>query len=302
MRYAIRRAVLDSRTEISITAEEFCSLRKARCVLTSALAVEEKYALLVSNYLDLEKKLLELAAAYAIAFDFSYQSFFDTRTSLNIRMVNLLTGARLYLDHIPQDVADCLSDASDEGKKVKSRCSQEYDGHLEYRFMEALRNHVQHRGMAVHGVSMPSRRVPCGGEDLLEYSISIHAHRATFEQDLKFKRSALTELPDHVDLLAAARRYVESLSSINEFVRGRIAEPVREARETIERARSRFSECTSESLIGLEAAEFDGQRRLSSIALLLDWDDVRVDLQKRNRQLVNLVQRMISSRVQPVQS
>lgn len=302
MRHVIRRAVLDSRTEIAITLEDYCALKQARQVLTGALAIEEKYALLVSNYFDLEKQLLELAAASAIAFDFSYHSFFESRTSLNIRIVNLLTGARLYLDHIPQDVADCLSDASDAREKVKARCSQEYDEHLEYRFMEALRNYVQHRGMAVHGVSMPSRWISCGADELLEHSISIHAHRATLAQDPKFKRSVLVELPDNVDLRAAARRYVESLSAINEFVRGRIAEQVAEARTTIESARSRFTAVTPESLIGLEAAEFDEHRRISSVALLLDWDDVRVDLQKRNRQLVNLVQRMISSRVQPARS
>jgi len=299
MRYAIRRAVLDSRTEVAITADDFRSLGRARRILTSALAIEEKYALLVVNYLDLEKQLLEIAAGNAIAFDFSYQSIFDRRTSLNIRLINLLTGARLYLDQIRQDVADCLPDANDVAAIVRTRCSEEYEQHPEYRFMEALRNHVQHRGMAVHGVTMPSRWTSCAEQEFLEHSVSIYALRESLAQDKKFKKSVLIELPERVDLLAAARRYVESLSTINEFARDRISESVAEGRSVIERARGRFAAVTSESLVGLEAAEFDGERRTECVALLLDWDDLRIDLQRRNRRLVNLAQRLISSGIRP---
>jgi len=302
MRYVIRRAVLDSCTEVPITADDFGSLVQARGILTAALAIEEKYALLVANYLDLEKRLLEIAAVNSVSFNFSYPSIFDSRTSLNICMVNLLTGARMYLDHILQDVADCVLQEDEGAKMVKARCSKEYGEHLEYRFMEALRNHVQHRGMAVHGVTMPSQWGTYEGDEVLEYSVTLYALRKVLAQDKKFKRSVLADLPERIDLLSAARRYVESLSGINEFVRETIAEPVTEARAAIERARHGFAAVTDESLIGLEAAKFDGPQRTASVALLLDWDDVRTDLRKRNRKLVNLGKRMISSRVHHARS
>jgi hypothetical protein len=97
MRYIIRKAVLAPTPEVEISPEEYSLLGKARGALSAALAIEEKYEILIGNYLALETRLLQIAATNAVRRTLSYSEFFDTRSALNIDLVNLLTAARLYL-------------------------------------------------------------------------------------------------------------------------------------------------------------------------------------------------------------
>jgi hypothetical protein len=296
MRYIIRKAVLAPTPEVEITAEEYSLLGRARVVLSAALAIEEKYEILIANYLSLETRLLRIAANDAVRRTLSYSEFFDIRSALNIDLVNLLTAARLYLDQLPQDIAECLPESPDAGDLVKAECSKEYDAHFEFRFMEALRNHVQHRGIPIHRVRYNSQWTSFKEDGRMEFTVDIAAQRRYLEEDKKFKKTVLDEVTGDVDLTAACRRYVESLSAINEFSRGLAAEPARSARETIEAAHKRYAEVYSDNLIGLTASSMDGGQESSSVPLLLDWDDVRLELQRRNCQLVNLRKRYVTGR------
>ena len=122
------------------------------------------------------------------------------------------------------------------------------------------------------------------------------AQRCYLEEDEKFKKAILDEISEDVDLKAASRRYVESLSTINEFARELIADSVKSARATIEAAHKRYAEVYSESLIGITASAIAEEREVSSVPLLLDWDDVRIELQRRNTQLRNLSKRYVTGR------
>jgi hypothetical protein len=75
-----------------------------------------------------------------------------------------------------------------------------------------------------------------------------------------------------------------------------VAEPARSARATLEAAHRRYAEVYADKLIGLTASAMDDGREISSVPLLLDWDDVRLELQKRNCQLINLRKRYITGR------
>ena len=283
--------------EVEISAQDFSGLKAARVVLSNAFAIEEKYEIVISNFLDLEKQLLDVAATNAVRDTNTYAEFFETRSVLNIRLVNLLTATRLYLDQLPQHIGECDLEDAGASALVKSRCSEEYDKHFEFRFMEALRNYVQHRGIPVHFVSQGARWTSVEADGLMEFSVHIAAQRSHLEEDEKFKKSVLNEISKDVDLIATARRYLESISGINEFVRELLSEPATSARTAIESAHHRYSQVCSESLIGLSALEMEGSQVISSVSLLLEWDDVRIQLQKRNRQLVNLSKRYVTSRV-----
>jgi hypothetical protein len=297
MRYLLRKAVIDPVPEVEISAQDFSVLRAARNVLSNAFAIEEKYEIVISNFLDLEKQLLDVAATNAVRDTNTYAEFFETRSLLNIRLVNLLTSTRLYLDQLPQHIDDCDLEDIEAVALVKARCSEEYDNHFEFRFMEALRNYVQHRGIPVHFVSQGARWTSFEADRLMEFTVHIAAQRSYLEEDEKFKKAVLNEISKDIDLIAASRQYLESISSINEFVRKLFFEPTTSARTAIEAAHHRYSKVYSETLIGLSALEIDDSQVISSISLLLEWDDVRIQLQKRNRQLVNLSKRYVTSRV-----
>lgn len=129
----------------------------------------------------------------------------------------------------------------------------------------------------------------------MECTIDMVPQRRYLE-DEKFKKLILQEVLGDVDLTAACRRYIESLSAINQFARNLTADSVRALRQTIERIHKRYSGLYSGSLVGLTVLTFKEGRETSSVPLLIDWDDVCVELQKRNGQLVNLRKRYVTVR------
>jgi hypothetical protein len=76
-----------------------------------------------------------------------------------------------------------------------------------------------------------------------------------------------------------------------------IAESVTLARELIEDAHQRYAAIHSEHLGSLSAYQWSNERQISAIPLVLDWDDIRVKLQQRNRKLTNLRKRYVTGSI-----
>ena len=121
-------------------------------------AVEEKYDVLISSYLDFEKQILNASASNMVRDYVGYYDFFEVRLGLNICMINLLTSVRMYVDQLGRHVSGCLPGGNDTESAVKALFSAEYDAHTEYRLMEALSNHVQHHGLRHPAGSFPTGR------------------------------------------------------------------------------------------------------------------------------------------------
>lgn len=300
MKYLLRKAVLDKVPKIEITAEEYAEFKKARNILSNALAIEEKYEIVIANYLSFEKQILDTTADYMLREHLDYSGFFEIRLGLNVCLVNLLTAAKLYVDQLNQNVRECIPNVADAEEIVKDFFSKEYDENKEYRFMEALRNYVQHRGIPVHWIQQGVGRTSMESDWHLEYHIELASQRSYLEEDRKFKKKVLAELDEKIDLKAATRSYVESISSIHMSARSMIAESVTLARELIEGAHHRYAAGYNESLVGLSACKWSDEKQVSAIPLLLDWDDIRVMLQKRNRKLTNLRKYYVTGRIKPL--
>ena len=302
MKYILRKSDLSDVPEIEISEESYAAYKESRSILLNCLAIEENYEILISSYLDLEKQILEATTVRMLRGHLGYSDFFDVQLALNIRLVNLLTSSRLYVDYLPQHVRECIPHRDDAKMLVKSILKKEYHENYEYRFMDALRNSVQHCGLPVHWTSSGAEWTDLGKDGLsedsmLEYYLEFAAKRSSLEEDGGFKRAVLNEIPDKVDLKATTRCYIESLSKIHNTVRELIQESVQKSRLKLEDAHSQYSKIYSESLVGLCACKTDDQKLVETVLLMLDWDNVRVELQKRNRKLVNLRKWYVTGKV-----
>lgn len=241
MKYCLRKAVIDRVPDVEISAQDFNNLKISRHVLSNAFEIEQKYEILISNFLELEKEILHIAVNNVVRSAHTYAEHFETVSVLNTRLVNLLTATRLYFDQLPNNLRNC--DMTQKGfiADFKSKCSEEYDSHFEYRFMEALRNHVQHQGIPIHNINQNARWTSHCDDGLLEHSVQLLAKRSNLQENIKFKKSVLKEITADIDLIAASRQYIESISSINEFVRELISEGLTSARATIESAHQSYS-------------------------------------------------------------
>jgi hypothetical protein len=203
----------------------------------------------------------------------------------------------LYVDQVNQNIRECIPDVTDSKDAVKSLFSDKYDNHKEYRFMETLRNYVQHRGLPVHHTQFGSRWTSLDDDGLMEFSMELASDPLFLEENGGFKKVVLDEWNGKIDLKQATRKYVELFSEVQEAARAIIAESVTAARKLIEEAQNRYRLIHSGSLAGLSACKCPEEGEIIAIPLLLDWDDIRIGLEKRNRKLVNLSRRYVTSSV-----
>jgi hypothetical protein len=111
---------LDPWPSIAITAEDFRDIKKAKTNLMIALGIEEKFALLVENYTDYERTLLDLSLKNMIQQGWLWNSFMDDMQMVNRRIANLLMPATLYVDQISHDIS-CIFGPKVTGRRRSAR-------------------------------------------------------------------------------------------------------------------------------------------------------------------------------------
>lgn len=296
MKYSIKILSLNDHPELKINEVKFNELKEAKKCLSELLAFEEKYELLLSNYLELEKECLAITAENMIYNNARYSNFFEIRLLFNLRIVNLLTTTRLYLDHLQQHIRACNLDVD-----VKSLFSFEYDNNFEYRFMEALRNYVQHRGLAVHLTSIDSDWTSLDDDGEMRFRTKIFTKKDEVEKDKAFKKRVANEMPDKVDIIYAARSYVESISKVHCHIREMLSEVTYKSRQVIEEAILEYEKINNGKSIGLSVVSSTNNGIIDEIIeqfhITLEWDNIRIELANKNLSLVNLKKRFVSSSV-----
>lgn len=292
----IRQSILGNAPELPISEAQFDAAQKARVVLAAAFALEESYDLLIGNYVEVEQDLLSATASNAVRDLSEYQDFFELRSTINRRVVNLLTATRLYLDQAPQRLSDCAIYPEKARADFKQRTREHYDSCFGYRFLEALRNHVQHCGLAVHSMSQSSKWIGEGEMRVLELSIQPFTEKRYLAADGQFKRAILDEMQPKVVLTQHIREYLQRIGDLHKLVREHISGHVDDARQTIQAHISEYANQNNGSTIGLTAFRTGAQGRRETVPLLLDWDDVRVKLVARNSSMVALGRHVVTGR------
>lgn len=291
--YSLRAMVLDINPELPISDEEFKEIKQARACLSAALALEENYDLLISNYRELGVEAISASIADMTTTAHEYEDFFEVRTALNRRVISLLSATRMYLDQYPQ-LLKRAGACAEEAKKVNSKV---YDNFFEYRFIEALRNHTQHAGLAVHGVTIGGRWQPPSECKHLQFSITPYALKSGLKYS-KFKKSVLNESPDKVALIPAARIHVGGISSVHKKPRELISPFVEKARRLFENAIARHETEAKKRYLGLAAIAKEGDSIIERVPVFLNWDDVRQKLEERNHPVENLAKRFVTSQAE----
>lgn len=292
----LRQYVIGPAPKIPISDAQFEAAKAARVVLAAAFALEESYDLLIGNYIEVEQELLTAAAANAARGVNTYEDFFELRSTVNRRVVNLLTASRLYLDQAPQHLATCAQNPTTARADFKQRTNDHYDASFSYRFLEALRNHVQHCGLAVHRLSINNKWNGAGETRELELSIQPFAEKRYLADDAQFKRRVLDETPDQVVLTKVIREYLQCLGNVHSLVRSHVAVNVEAARSTIQQHLSTYGAANDGQTIGLAAFKGGLAGQQETVPLFLGWDDVRMKLVARNSTLTALGRHVVTGR------
>jgi len=288
MQYFLRLTLDADSPTLPIDRQRFSLLKASKAILAEALEFEGEYEMMISNYIDLEKESLNATISYGVLNHRGVADFFDARLALNRRLLNLLTSVRLYSDRLTSHCFACLPEETRIKERVESLRVTEYERNFDYRFMDALRNYIQHYGTAIHHTSFGQRLIPPHINGLVEIYSSFSADKKVLASDSHFKKQILDEMPDKVDLISASRGYIESLSSIHINVRQMTTKSVNEARSHIQTAIDDYIAVYKKGLVVLDACVFDDKTKIDEISLFLYWDDIRIHLQERNKQLKNM--------------
>ncbi len=278
-------AALGAFQKLTISGEVYASLKDARDYLSDLLKFEQAYAVLLINYKSLERAGQEVVLHNMTSSEFSYASIFQHELNINAKIINLLSSARLYLDTAPKLLSRKQAHQEESQLFIKEFYSEEYDASFEYRFAEALRNYVQHNGMPIHTFSQNSKWLQDERKEL-EFSVDFITKKTLLQEDGKFKTSVLRDMPDSVSLKHTFREYISRLSVAHCNARNSREYLAAAARKLISTQIDEYKALSGTNGTGLCC--FKGDERFH---LMLDWDDVRLALVAKHKQLSNLAAR-----------
>lgn len=275
--YILEQCILGPHLQMDISETRYKELANAREVLSDALAFEQRYELLLGNFIAMELAFTEISLRATVEPLFRYSELAETLRQANRHLVNVLTAMRGYADQVTQGF-DCLELEPRFGLIAIAELVKIFERSADYRFMWELRNYVQHKATAIHGFE-GSDAARCGPNGWVE-EITLYASKASLKADRFFKTRVLDEQPEKIDVRRRARQSVQEVGVTHLAIRSAISEHVSLARSTFESAIRDYEEGGAESAIGLctrRAGDAD-----ADVPVLLDWDDVRLQLVEKN--------------------
>jgi hypothetical protein len=304
--FGFARTVLESTVFLEIAADEYSALLAAKDFVLEVLSFEEKFDLVVSNHIELEKTLNDVAAEHMVRQEYDYDSMHDVRVLINQRVQNLLSAARLYLDHGAHHCGNLEAVVPNLATEFDVLRTAQYDKCDSYRIAEALRNHSQHRGFPIDTYTSQNGWVDRSpeGRDVMLHRIDMHLDVDELRRGGRVKEAVLQDIESRgkrPDARPILREYVDRLSRLHEATRLKLKGPLAGREALIEGAMQRFKAAFpgERSIIGLAAVQRDPHGwRIAQTGLFQDMIDRRRRFLRRNPSLINLARRHVSSEPQ----
>ncbi len=224
MKFGISKLVMGFDGFLEIEEVEYTLAKTARQNLLEILFLEEKFDLVTENFYEYETELLSIASRMMIFSNDDHVSMSRERNLISRRIVNLLTAGRMYTNQCIQHMERMYGADSDNLTTLKNHISFQYDNSLGYRVIEALRNHVQHRGFPIHSMKFSHKWVDIDTDSQLLHRAIPEIGIQELAEDGDFKKSVLNELKeiqhnDWVDARPLIREYTECICKIHEKIR-----------------------------------------------------------------------------------
>jgi hypothetical protein len=286
--YFLRGAHIGPQTIVEISDTRYELLASARRTLVDAGAFEQRYELLLGNFTAFEVFCSEVSLRGSFELEFRYEKWAEILAAANRHAINFLTTARLFADHVVRDFKH-LALSEPFADAAKRLLSEAYDATLGYQFVCELRNHVQHRAVAVHGIKGRSAGAPWS-----EASMIYCQKKLILEDRGTFKMRILDKLEDHIDVLAMFRAYMASVSNVQLALRKLIRQACIDSRAAIELAMKDYASAQKQGeagigrVIGLTAVKGKIGDFSEPILLILEWDDARVAWGNKNSRTIVL--------------
>ncbi|MEK1939557.1 MAG: hypothetical protein AAAB16_04200 [Pseudomonas sp.] len=271
-RYILRNRYLGSTKEIAITEGEYEKLKKARETLSAALAIEELFSVLITNFNDAQNSIDSTSKAYFNLEDYSYYGMHELMQLVNVRTINFITAAKLYTDNLTSD-AKYIGGKS-LCVKIEKKRSELYDASPEYRAIDQLRNYALHAGAVIHSITGNFVR-PENGE--VPKAIFYTSKAILSKKSDRIKTKVMNEMPDKINISEYISTAVEKYKELHTYIQTESSNSVANVRKLFEDTIQTSTETLDETT-GLAACIYRDEKEMEFIQIFLEWDDVRMRL------------------------
>lgn len=134
----------------TISKAKFLEVKEASTVLNMAVAIEENISIVAWNLYEFEADLLTIAQKRVIWLRSEFTISMYSRLLLERRISNLLSSCRLFLDHAPHVLSKIFPNSEKEQKSFKEFRNILHSQNKGYRYMDAMRDYIQHRGLLIY--------------------------------------------------------------------------------------------------------------------------------------------------------
>ena len=273
-RYVVYSLTLGKQFEDDIDELNYSELKKSHEILRECRSVENIYDIVLMNYYEFEEELYKIALNDEI-FNGNYSIFNSYIRQIEQRLLNLLASVTMYLDFF--NGGDKVNKFSEyikgELAVVHEFIKKQNKDNKKIKIVKYLRNHIQHNGLIIKNFSLNRKNLTDKlREQTLNFSIDKRNIKANWYNPEKF-----SELDDMLDLKQYIREYIDYISNVHKTFRETTKENVTKARTCFENILKKYEE----DKVVYIAEVHDGQKT-NDLAILLDWDNVRIEMVKKN--------------------
>lgn len=227
--YGITCLVLGCSSVIEISDDEFTRITTAKRHLLTLLGLEEKFDLVLENYLEYERELLRLNLQRMLLQDCDGSSSMTDIQLLNRRLANHVLTARLYLDRVQHELKAIYREDSPLPGLLKQKIAEQYDNARGFRIIEAMRHYLQHRNLPVHELIHRMEPDNSCSPPQFRYILEPYVEVLQLRDDPQFKRSVLAELEQMgklVNVTPLVRQHIEALCRVHQELRKHTAQDI----------------------------------------------------------------------------
>lgn len=278
---------------ISISKDEYAAIKKSKRILSKFLEIEELYEMLFLNYYELEKDIIITSLDQMLKHSASsYSAFLEIRLTINRRIMNFLTAARSYIMLSKDNIVSCNDNNADCKRKEDERLRKIKDNNNVF-FVEELRNHVQHRGLPTHLITIHQGWLDDFSR--MEICSTFSIDKSQLANDQKFNKKVLDKMQDKIDIAHLFREYMSEISLMHKSIHEDHRTLIESSRSIIEKHINSYVESGGESTISLCAVHKEKSDTVETTPLFLEWDNARCDLVQKHHTLTNLSKRYITN-------
>lgn len=277
MEYIIYSKNLANGFEEEIEEKTYNELFLSKEILFEIRSKENIYNMILMNYYDFEKELFEICLKDEI-FQLDYSSFNNVISKIEQRILNLLASITFYCDSFKNDLKDneiekYPNELEDEYKEIRYFKNSMRKSHNETKIMLFIRNHIQHNGLLVDNFSLNGQNL---SDELREQTLRFYINKNNIKAR-DFNSNDFSDIEENINLKKFIRIYMDFISQVHEKFRELTAEKTNNARNAFEKVLEQYSEHKY-----LNIAQKSGNERKNEIAILLDWDNIRLEMIKKN--------------------